>query len=123
MKDLFIVIGGVATFFGVIIGFLALDASGSTYIDRPAIVVSKQYTPARSETGIGTGISSQGKPVVVTTTSSSSEKFTLIVETVNGETFGIDTNGPYWNKVALGEAVTVEESTTRWLGVVMRRIK
>jgi len=108
-----------------IIAFVVLAVGFSLFISdlvntsethHSGTVVSKQYTPASS--GSGTGVSSSGKPVVVSTYEP--EQWTLIVE-VDGKTFATNASPSDWADAEKGMPVDVAIVTGNIFGSIVNR--
>ena len=76
-------------------------------------VIGAEYTPASS--GVGTGISSSGKPVIVTT--NTSEKWTLVIS-VSGKVETFEVSPDMYYSVKVGEPVNMECRKGKIIGTV-----
>ena len=72
-----VIVGGALSLMFVFILSLFLQPKHAE--THYGIVMGLHYTPSETHTGVGTGIGSNGNPVTIVTTSSSDEKFTLIL--------------------------------------------
>lgn len=76
-------------------------------------VIGAEYTPASS--GVGTGVSSSGKPVIVTT--HESEKWTLVIS-VNGKVETFEVSPDMYYSVKVGEPVEMSCRKGKIIGIV-----
>ena len=76
-------------------------------------VIGAEYTPASS--GVGTGVSSSGKPVIVTT--HESEKWTLVIS-VKGKVETFEVSQDMFYSVKVGEPVEMSCRKGKIIGIV-----
>ena len=79
-------------------------------------VVEKSYTPSQTTTGVGIGSGSNGKSSTVVTTSTTSERWSLICE-YDGEIMVVDSNSKMWASAKSGDYIYAAKRVGRILGV------
>jgi len=78
---------GIKAIIGSIILFVILamvDVLTSTQTYGSGIVIEKAFSPEETHVGIGTGISTTGNPVVVTSVSHKNDQYFVFVQTFDG---------------------------------------
>lgn len=86
------------------------------YATEPASVVTTSYKP--SETHVGTGVSSSGKPV--TTVSTSDEEWVVVVKTHTGQVVPSRCkDGATFADLSPGQSVVLHRHTS-WSGITKR---
>lgn len=100
---------GLLLFVGVDMG------AGKWQPDQTALVIDRGHENARTSTGTGTAIGADGKVHVVTTTSSSPEKWTVIVK-VDGEVTSATATPTVWAECEKGREVRVQWKRGRFTG-------
>lgn len=100
----------------VILFFFALLVA-DLFVTQPYTVdgqvIGAEYKP--SSTGIGNGISSSGKPVVVVT--SESEKWVLVVR-VGGKVESYEVSPDMFYSVKIGDSVSMQCRQGKFIGIV-----
>lgn len=97
----------------VALGVLVADMFVTEPYTVQGQVIGAEYTPASS--GVGTGVSSGGKPVIVTT--HESEKWTLVIS-VNGKVETFEVSPDMYYSVKVGEPVEMSCRKGKIIGIV-----
>lgn len=103
------IFGGLALLIGVIL----YDGAAGTYVTRTGLVVDKHYKPATSSSTSTVG--SNGK--VYSSTSSSSEKFLIMVKTSNGQVFTTETDASIYYSKNINDRAEFEIHTGKLSGI------
>jgi hypothetical protein len=80
-------------------------------------LVGKEYTPASSSVGVGSGVSSDGKPVTVVTTNHKSEKWSVVLE-VNGEYLTLEVSPKTYYALPDASNVSLVCYRGKWLAYI-----
>lgn len=100
---------------GFIVFAIADEAAGTWQAPELAVVVDRSHENARTSTSTGTAIGANGQVHLVTTTSSESEKWTVIIR-VSGEIVSAKATPALWAASEKGRAVRVQWLRGRWSG-------
>lgn len=105
---------GVCVLLVVALGVLFADVLITEPYTVQGQVIGAEYTPASN--GIGSGVSSSGKPVIVTTYES--EKWTLVIS-VKGKVETFEVSPDMFYSVKVGEPVEMSCRKGKIIGIVL----
>ena len=108
-----VAIVGACVLLVVALGVLVADMIVTEPYTVQGQVIGAEYTPASS--GVGTGVSSNGEPVIVTT--HESEKWTLVIST-NGKVETFEVSPDMYYSVKVGEPVEMSCRKGKIIGIV-----
>jgi hypothetical protein len=80
-------------------------------------LLGKEYEPASSSVGIGSGVNSDGKPITVVTNSSKAETWTLIVQ-VKDKVFSYSVSADTYYSVELDTHISLYCVRGKWVHLV-----
>jgi hypothetical protein len=80
------------------------------------VVIDKRYTPETTSTGVGTGVTSNGKPAAVVTTSHQNEKFLLMAKCENGKVFTVECSPEIFYTKSVGDTLFFTTSNGLFTG-------
>lgn len=87
-------------------------------VEVTGYLVGKEYTPAETHTGVGSGISTDGKPVTVVTTSYEGEKWTLIVQ--HGDQYTTyDVTPETYYSVEVDHPISIQCNQGKWIDMAV----
>jgi hypothetical protein len=96
--------------------FFIADAVFTTQKFFSGVVIDKRYAPEMTSTGVGTGVTSDGKPAAVVTTSHVDEKFLLMTKCTNGKVFTVKCSPEIFYTKSVGDTLFFTTSNGLFTG-------